>query len=61
MDEEIIAHMRGRVAQVRRIMELAHDREMIRMLGKIIEEAEADLKRLEASEIQVTLTPPQSE
>jgi hypothetical protein len=48
MDEEVIAHMRARVLQVRRIIALAHDPRMIEMLEKIVEETEADIKRLEA-------------
>ena len=50
MDEEIIAHMKERMRQVRRIIELAHDPEMIAILRKIIESGEADIARLEAEQ-----------
>ena len=48
MDEEVIAHMKERMRQVRRIVELAHDPEMIGILKEIIASGEADIARLEA-------------
>ena len=48
MDFELIAHMKERMRQVRRIAELAHDPEMIAILEKIIESGEADIAKLEA-------------
>jgi len=50
MDEEVIAHMRERVQQLRRVMSLAHDPRMIEMVQKIIDSGEADIKRLEAEQ-----------
>ena len=50
MDEEVIAHMRERVHQLRRVMSLAHDPRMIEMVQKIIDSGEADIKRLEAEQ-----------
>lgn len=52
MDEELIAHIRDRVKRVRRIADMAHDPEMIRMLLKLAEEGEADIKRLEAQKLK---------
>ena len=48
MDNDIIAHMKERIRQVRRIVELAHDPEMIAILNEIIASGEADIARLEA-------------
>jgi len=48
MSDEMIARMRGRVVQVRRVMALAHDPRMIEMRQKIIDEGEADIAKLEA-------------
>lgn len=53
MHEEVIAHMRQRIKSVRRIIELAHDPEMIALLSKMIVEAESDIQRLEAEELAV--------
>jgi hypothetical protein len=50
MHEELIAHMRARIREVRKIMSLAHDAEMIGMLQKIVDEAEVDIARLEAEQ-----------
>lgn len=44
MNDEVIAHMRGRIERLRRIMELADDPKMIVML----EEMEADIRKLQA-------------
>ena len=47
MNNEILAHMRDRVRRTRRLIELAHNREMIAILEQMIREAEADIRRLE--------------
>ena len=52
MHEDVIERMRERIKRSRRIIELAHDREMIAMLSEMVAEAEADLKRLEAERDQ---------
>ena len=52
MHEDVIERMRERIKRTRRIIELAHDREMIAMLSEMVGEAEADLKRLEAERDQ---------
>ncbi len=51
MDDELIAHMRSRVQQLRRVISLAHDQRMIDMIQKVIDEGEADIKELEAKEM----------
>lgn len=48
MHEEVIAHMRSRIRRIREIMAMAHDPRMIEMLEKMIGEAEADIRTLEA-------------
>jgi hypothetical protein len=48
MDDEISARMKERIRQVRRIIGLAHDPEMIAILQKIVESGEADIAKLEA-------------
>lgn len=48
MDEEVIAHMRSRIQQLRKVMSLAHDPRMIAALQEVIDSGEADIKRLEA-------------
>jgi hypothetical protein len=50
MNDEILAHMKERMRQVRRIIEMAHDPEMIGILRKIVESGEADIARLEAEQ-----------
>ena len=47
MTEEVIAHMRARIARTRQVISLAHAEEMIAALEAMIEEAEADIRRLE--------------
>jgi hypothetical protein len=56
--EELLAHMRSRVAQLRKVMSLAHDPRMIEMIQKIIDEGETDIAKLEAE--RATL-PPQTD
>jgi hypothetical protein len=48
VDEDPILKMRNRMAQLRRIAGLTHDREMSAMLLKMADEVEADANRLEA-------------
>jgi predicted nucleic acid-binding Zn-ribbon protein len=48
MHDELIAHMRARIQQVRKVMALAHDPRMIDALKQVIAEAEADIAKLEA-------------
>lgn len=52
MHDELIANIRARAAQIRRVIALAHDPRMIEALQKVIDEAEADIKRLEAENAQ---------
>jgi len=47
MTEEVIAHMRARIERTRRVISLSHAEEMIAALEAMIEEAEADIRRLE--------------
>lgn len=39
--------MRDRIARTRRIIELAHNEEMIKLLKEMIAEAEADIRKME--------------
>ena len=48
MDEEVLAHMRARVQQLRKVKSLAHDPRMIELIQKIIDSGEADIAKLEA-------------
>jgi predicted nucleic acid-binding Zn-ribbon protein len=48
MHDDVIAHIRERVATMRKISGMAHDPRMIEMLDGMIEQAEADIRRLEA-------------
>jgi hypothetical protein len=47
MNEEVIARMRDRIRRTRRVIELAHNPEMVALLQAMVEEAEADIRRLE--------------
>jgi hypothetical protein len=47
MDEEAIIRMRDRISRARRVIELAHNPEIIALLEELIEEAEADICRME--------------
>lgn len=49
MTQEVIAHIREHIARTRRAMELAHNKEMVELLEAMIEEAEADIRKLEAT------------
>lgn len=48
MNDEVIARMRERIERAQRIIEMAHDPEMIAMLERLIEETRADIRILEA-------------
>ena len=48
MNEEVIAHIRERMATVRKIIRMAHDPRMIEMLEAMLVQAEEDLRKLEA-------------
>jgi hypothetical protein len=48
MDEEVIGHIRERLATMRTIIGMAHDPQMIQMLQEMVEQAETDLQKLEA-------------
>jgi len=52
MDDDVIAHMRARIAQVRKVMALAHDPRMIEVLQQVIDSGEADIAKLEAARDQ---------
>ena len=52
MHDELIANIRARAEQLRRVVALAHDPRMIEALRKVIAEEEADIARLEAEEAQ---------
>lgn len=47
MSEEVIAGMRARVQQLRKVISLAHDQRMIDALQQVIDSGEADIKKLE--------------
>jgi hypothetical protein len=44
---DVAARMQDRIKRTRRIIELAHNEEMIELLEEMIAEAEADIQRLE--------------
>jgi hypothetical protein len=48
MHDDVIAHIRERVATMRKVSAMAHDPRMVEMLDTMIEQAEADIRRLEA-------------
>jgi predicted nucleic acid-binding Zn-ribbon protein len=48
MHDEVIAHIRERVATIRKIIAMAHDPRMIEMLEAMVDQAEADIRKLEA-------------
>jgi len=60
MTEEVIAHMRARIERTRRVISLAHAEEMIAALEAMIEEAEADIRRLEEVAARNSLSEGQS-
>ena len=60
MTEEVIAHMRARIERTRRVISLAQAEEMIAALEAMIEEAEADIRRLEEMVARNSLNDEQS-
>lgn len=48
MDKEVIAGMRARIQQLKKVMSLAHDPRMIALLEEVVESGEADVQKLEA-------------
>lgn len=56
MQDEVIARMRDRIRRVRRIIEMAHDPEMIALLEEMVREAEADIAKMDAEHIEVRQT-----
>ena len=44
--EDVAARMQDRIARTKRVIELAHNEEMIKLLKDMIAEAEADILRL---------------
>ena len=44
----IVDHIHGRIQQLRKVKRLAHDPRMIEMIQRVIDEAEADIVKLEA-------------
>jgi len=48
MHEDVIAHIRGRIQRIRKVIDMAHDPHMIAMLEEMIVEAEADVRKLVA-------------
>jgi len=55
MSDQMIAHTQERIKRARRIIELAHDPEMIAMLTQMIVDAEADIERLKLESRQALL------
>jgi hypothetical protein len=54
MHEELIANIRARAEQLRKVVALAHDPRMIEALEKIIAQADADIERLEADQAKAS-------
>ena len=50
MASELISRMRGRAKQLRKVKSLAHDPRIIEVVQQVIDEIEADIKRLEAEQ-----------
>ena len=50
MSEDLIAHLRSRVEQCRRLAGTINDERTAAILRQMAEEGEADIKRLEAEE-----------
>jgi hypothetical protein len=48
MSEDVLANIRERVAQCRRLADMIFDREVAAKLRQMADEGEADLRRLEA-------------
>jgi hypothetical protein len=47
VDEEIIANMRARVQQLRRVVSLAHDQRIIEVLQQVIDSGEGDIRKVQ--------------
>jgi hypothetical protein len=47
MQDDVIAHIRERIATMRKISAMAHDPRMIEMLQDMVSQAEADIRKLE--------------
>jgi len=45
MDDILLARMRDRLVRLRRVIEVAHNPEMIDILGKVAADIEADIRR----------------
>lgn len=58
MSEEVIAHMRGRIARMRKVIERAHDPVMIQLIEDMIKEAEGDIRKLEGEPPTQTIDVP---
>src|SRR5690348_2998829 len=58
MNDEVIAHIRERMATVRKIIRMAHDPRMIEMLEAMLVQAEEDIRRLEAESAEAQLQQP---
>jgi hypothetical protein len=56
MEDDLIAHIRDRIERLRKVLALAHNAEMMAMLEGLIRDAEADIARIEANQIQVRPT-----
>jgi len=54
-DNDVIARTRDRISRARRVIELAHDPEMIAFLEQMIEEAESDIRRMEEATPAISL------
>jgi len=50
MDNDLIANMRGRIAQLRKILSLSHDPRIVDMLRQVIARIDADIERLDQEE-----------
>lgn len=60
MPEDLIAHMRSRVEQCRRLAEMITDERAVAILKQMAEDGEADLRRLEAGQAPKVKLPPQA-
>lgn len=60
MPEDLISHIRARVEQCRRLAEMITDERAAAILKQMAEEGEADVKRLEAEQVQKAKLPPQA-
>jgi hypothetical protein len=52
MSDDLIVHMQARVEQIRKVMKLAHDPRIIKMLQDVIDSGEEDIRKLEAKRNQ---------